>query len=404
MTSKISKYNLEEDKTPKTNGVEKELPHRFDDDKDSFLKYFVLSAFILHPLTVGVLALGFYLAMLLGIHNPLVQKPEWKTKDIEFVLTQNEAEPINKKTKYRSDKNSRAGGIHDPNRKVSMPSPSPAPAAKPAQKPSPAPQPVQKKVAQKPVQTPVQRPVSKPVSKPAPQAPKAVSRPSKPMAPSQRPVLKPSTSTPKPQMPKLAKAPSSPFKVTVPNTGAPVGKGFSTSTGTKTSGGGGYGSSSGGSNKGAMNMPAPQFSTTRTASAGSGRTGSSGGTGRGGYGTGNMGNPGPGNPNGAPGIDAIKSPQWGPYMRELESKIKRNWHPPKGDTSKRVVLLFKIGRRGELLSVRVSKPSGSSANDQAAISAVQMSAPFRALPPEFTGSSVEIEFTFDYNVLGASYR
>lgn len=404
MTSKISKYNLEEDKTPKTNGVEKELPHRFDDDKDSFLKYFVLSAFVLHPLTVGVLALGFYLAMLLGIHNPLVQKPEWKTKDIEFVLTQNEAEPINKKTKYRSDKNSRAGGIHDPNRKVSMPSPSPAPAAKPAQKPSPAPQPVQKKVAQKPVQTPVQRPVSKPVSKPAPQAPKAVSRPSKPMAPSQRPVLKPSTSTPKPQMPKLAKAPSSPFKVAVPNTGAPVGKGFSTSTGTKTSGGGGYGSSSGGSNKGTMNMPAPQFSTTRTASAGSGRTGSSGGTGRGGYGTGNMGNPGPGNPNGAPGIDAIKSPQWGPYMRELESKIKRNWHPPKGDTSKRVVLLFKIGRRGELLSVRVSKPSGSSANDQAAISAVQMSAPFRALPPEFTGSSVEIEFTFDYNVLGASYR
>ncbi len=404
MTSKISKYNLEEDKTPKTNGVEKELPHSFDDDKDSFLKYFVLSAFILHPLTVGVLALGFYLAMLLGIHNPLVQKPEWKTKDIEFVLTQNEAEPINKKTKYRSDKNSRAGGIHDPNRKVSMPSPSPAPAAKPAQKPSPAPRPVQKKVAQKPVQTPVQRPVSKPVSKPAPQAPKAVSRPSKPMAPSQRPVLKPSTSTPKPQMPKLAKAPSSPFKVAVPNTGAPVGKGFSTSTGTKTSGGGGYGSSSGGSNKGAMNMPAPQFSTTRTASAGSGRTGSSGGTGRGGYGTGNMGNPGPGNPNGAPGIDAIKSPQWGPYMRELESKIKRNWHPPKGDTSKRVVLLFKIGRRGELLFVRVSKPSGSSANDQAAISAVQMSAPFRALPPEFTGSSVEIEFTFDYNVLGASYR
>ena len=404
MTSKISKYKLEEDKTPKTNGVEKELPHRFDDDKDSFLKYFVLSAFILHPLTVGVLALGFYLAMLLGIHNPLVQKPEWKTKDIEFVLTQNEAEPINKKTKYRSDKNSRAGGIHDPNRKVSMPSPSPAPAAKPAQKPSPAPRPVQKKVAQKPAMKPIQRPVSKPVSKPAPQAPKAVSRPSKPMAPSQRPVLKPSTSTPKPQMPKLAKAPSSPFKVAVPNTGAPVGKGFSTSTGTKTSGGGGYGSSSGGSNKGAMNMPAPQFSTTRTASAGSGRTGSSGGTGRGGYGTGNMGNPGPGNPNGAPGIDAIKSPQWGPYMRELESKIKRNWHPPKGDTSKRVVLLFKIGRRGELLSVRVSKPSGSSANDQAAISAVQMSAPFRALPPEFTGSSVEIEFTFDYNVLGASYR
>ena len=38
MKSKINKYNLEEDKTPKTNGVEKKLQHRFDDDKDSILK------------------------------------------------------------------------------------------------------------------------------------------------------------------------------------------------------------------------------------------------------------------------------------------------------------------------------------------------------------------------------
>ena len=142
MTFKTSNYNLEEDKTPKTNGVEKELPHTFDNDNDNFFKYFALSAFILHPLFVLVLWLGFVVAMLLGIHNPLVQKPEWKTKDIEFVLTQNEAEPINKNTKYRSDKNSRAGGIHDPNRKVSMPSPAPgAPkqaAAAPAKRPAPA--------------------------------------------------------------------------------------------------------------------------------------------------------------------------------------------------------------------------------------------------------------------------
>ena len=41
----------------------------------------------------------------------------------------------------------------------------------------------------------------------------------------------------------------------------------------------------------------------------------------------------------------------------MESKIKRNWHPPKGDTSKRVVLLFKVGKRGELLSVKVQKTS-----------------------------------------------
>ncbi len=406
MTIKISRYNIQEDETPKSGEGVKALPHDFSDKSNDFWKYFVVSAAVLHPLFVLALWLACVIAMFLGLHNPLVSKPEWKTKDIEFVLTQNEAEPINKNTKYRSDKNSRAGGIHDPNRKVSMPSSSPAPA--PVQKQA-APAPVQKQQpAVKPVQkqTPVQKQAQPKQAEPKQaEAPKAVTRPSKPAAPVQRPVLKPSTSTPKPQMPKLATAPSSPFKVAVPNTSAPVGKGFSTSSGTSASGGGGQGSSSGTKTSGTGSyMPAPQFSTARTASAGGSSSSTSGGTGRGGYGTGNMGNPGPGNPNGAPGIDAIKSPQWGPYMRELESKIKRNWHPPKGDTSKRVVLLFKIGRRGELLSVRVSKPSGSSANDQAAMSAVQMSAPFRALPPEFTGSSVEIEFTFDYNVLGASYR
>lgn len=402
MTIRVSKYDIEDDAKEKIGG--KTLPNLFRDEKTDFWKYFLASV-VLHPLVAFLLWLLFIITMLLGLVNPLAHRPDWKDKDIEFVLTQNEAEPINKNTKYRSDKNSRAGGIHDPNRKVSAPSPSPSPAPAPVQKPqaAPAPKPVQKQPAKPVKQTLIQQP--KPVQKPQAQAPQGISKPSKPMAPVQKPVLKPSASTPKPQMPKLATAPSSPFKVEVPKTAAPVGKGFSTSQGTASSGGGGQGSPSGSGKSGPANgMPAPQFSTTRTASSNTASRGAQGGTGRGGYGTGNMGNPGPGNPNGAPGIDAIKSPQWGPYMRELESKIKRNWHPPKGDQSKRVVLLFKIGRKGELLSIRVVKPSGSQANDQAATQAVQMSAPFRALPPEFTGSSVEIEFTFDYNVLGASYR
>lgn len=407
MTIKAGDYNINEDEKPLIR-EKKHLPHMFSDTENgTFLKYFLFSAIVVHPLLVFLFWLAATVALLLGLHNPLANRPEWKTKDIEFVLTQNEAEPINKNTKYRSDRNSRAGGINDPNKRVSMPSsPAPAPAAAPA-KPAQAPAPVQKTPVKKQTPTPVQKTAQPKQNQPPVQnqAPKTVSKPSKPQAPSQRPVLKPSNSTPKPSMPKLATTPSSPFKTAVPNTDIPAGKGFSTSSGSSISGGGGQSSSASGSSKGSdMVMPSPQFSTTRTANASSGSGGVSGGTGRGGYGTGNMGNPGPGNPNGAPGIDAIKSPQWGPYMRELESRIKRNWHPPKGDTSKRVVLLFKIGRRGELLSAKVSKPSGSSANDQAAMSAVQMSAPFKALPPEFTGSSVEIEFTFDYNVLGASYR
>ncbi len=395
MTTETDKFDLKYGILDTTG--HKTLPNFFEDKNGDFWKYILASA-VLHPLIVFIIWLLFFEAMLLfGIRNPLLKRPEAK-KDIEFVLTQNEQTPIDKNTKYRSDKNSRAGGKHDPNKAVSMPSPSPAPA--PVQKPAP-------KQAE-PIQKPSPKPVAKPVSKPEPQkpvskpqpAPKPSIAPPRPSAPVQRPVLKPSASVPRPQIPKIANAPASPFKIDVPKTSAPVGKGFSASGGTASSGG--YKSSGAGSSSGS-GMPAPQFSTTRTSGASSASRGGSG-TGRGGYGTGNMGNPGPGNPAGAPGIDAIKSPQWGPYMRDLESKIKRNWHPPKGNQSKRVVLFFKIGRRGELLSVRISKTSGSQANDQAAISAVQMSAPFRALPPEFKGSSVEIEFTFDYNVLGASYR
>ncbi|MCD8025162.1 MAG: TonB family protein [Candidatus Gastranaerophilales bacterium] len=390
MSIKISGYNTFREENTTLTG--KTLPNAFSDYESGFWKYFVASV-ILHPAALFALWLIFFILTLLGVHFPLANKPELKTKDIEFVLTQNEAEPINKNTKYRSDKNSRAGGIHDPNRPVSMPTPSPSPAPVPKSAPAAS-------KPSKPVQKSVQKPVQNQVQKPVKQAEvqKAPVKPSKPLAPSQKPVLKPSTSTPKPQMPKLAAAPSSPFKVEVPKTSAPVGKGFSAAGGTSSTGGSANGTLA------SSGMPAPQFSTARTASSGYGSSSSSGTTGRGGYGTGNMGNPGPGNPSGAPGIDAIKSPQWGPYMRELESKIKRNWHPPKGNESKRVVLIFKIGKRGELLSVRVSKSSGAQDNDNAAISAVQMSAPFRALPAEYTGSSVEIEFTFDYNVLGASYR
>ena len=80
-----------------------------------------------------------------------------------------------------------------------------------------------------------------------------------------------------------------------------------------------------------------------------------------------------------------------------------NWEPPKGNESKRVVLLFKIAKSGRMLSCRVLKSSGLPAADQAALRAVELTAPFRPLPAEFKGQSIDIQFTFDYNVFGARY-
>ena len=89
-------------------------------------------------------------------------------------------------------------------------------------------------------------------------------------------------------------------------------------------------------------------------------------------------------------------------MRELQRRIKMNWDPPKGNESKRVVLLFKIAKDGRLLSCRVFKSSGLQNADAAALNAVKLAAPFRPLPAEFKGQNIDIQFTFDYNVFGAS--
>lgn len=88
------------------------------------------------------------------------------------------------------------------------------------------------------------------------------------------------------------------------------------------------------------------------------------------------------------------------YMDDLQKDIKRNWNPPRGDESKRVVLLFKLDKQGTLLSVKVVQSSGSKSADEAAISAVEKSAPFKPLPIDFTGDNVDIQFTFDYKVFG----
>ena len=129
-------------------------------------------------------------------------------------------------------------------------------------------------------------------------------------------------------------------------------------------------------------------------SSGSGQLGRTGG------GSYNAGNPGGG--GGKPGIDALREPDFGPYMRELQRKIKLNWDPPKGNESKRVVLLFKIAKDGRLLTCRVLKSSGLQSADAAALKAVELTAPFKPLPADYRGQSIDIQFTFDYNVFGAS--
>jgi len=348
----------------------------------------------LHPGVVLLVWLISIILALMGIQLFTFKKPDAKIKkDIEFVLVDKEAMPRNMKTKNRADINSRSGGINDPSRKVSMPSPAPSKAQKPSAAASSANKLIKKQqqAAQQKVQQKAQQKQETQAKSPQPTS---VSKPSpaKPAPPTARPSASP-LSSPAP----VAK-PTTPFNIPKPNN-ANVGKslatgpigGTSAPTGS-TSGGSGQGSST----ASRTGTPAPSLAPGKSGSGSSlGRTGSGASSG-----TGNAGNPGGG--GGAPGIDALREPDFGPYMKELQRRIKMNWDPPKGNESKRVVLLFKIAKDGRLLSCRVNKSSGLPSADQAALKAVELTAPFRPLPADFKGQSIDIQFTFDYNVFNAA--
>jgi len=339
----------------------------------------------LHPGVVFLIWLISILLMFLGIEWLRFDKVKLTPKrDIEFVLVDKPAPPRDRNTKYRSDMDSRSGGINDPKRKVSMPSPAPQKVKKPSSAAQSSNNLI-KKQQQKAAQTAAQQPKKVEPQKQVQQQ-QAKPSPAKPAPPTARPSIKPT------QAPSPVAKPSTPFTVPVPNT-APVGKTLATGPvgGTSTSGAtsrsGSTGSTSG------NYAPRPSLSPSSGGSSGQLSRGTSGGTG-------NVGNPGGG--GGAPGIDALREPDFGPYMRELQRRIKLNWDPPKGNESKTVVLLFKIAKDGRLLSCKISRSSGLPSADQAALKAVELTAPFKPLPADFKGQNIDIQFTFDYRVFGAS--
>ncbi|MBD5402435.1 TonB family protein [bacterium] len=401
--------NRENNKRSLNNNTEFEMPAVTREDKESIsLQKGIAISAIIHPASILTLWLILLILAILGINLKIFEKPKPKVNDIEFVLVDKEETPLNKQTPYRADKNSRTGGINDPKKPVSMPSSAPAAKPKPSS-PAPAPAPKQsivKKITQsapilpKKVETKAPPKATTPQKNvaPVPTVSKAIPKPelAKPQPPSARPSVKP------PMTPKTVSKPSStPFKVPVPPGGTKAGQyatGPISGSGTSSNGGGSKGGGSYAPNPSLA--PVGSGSGNRIASgSGSGsRTGTGSGSGSGsGSGGGN-----PGGGGGRPGIDAIREPDFGPYMRELQRKIKMNWDPPKGNESKRVVLLFKIAKDGRLLSCSVFKSSGLPNADKAAINAVHLAAPFKPLPPDFKGQSIDIQFTFDYNVFGAT--
>lgn len=351
-------------------------------------------AALLHVAFVGLFVLVVTILAFLGFEIPLFTA-QMKQPDVEFVLVDNQPEQAPRKpTKLRAEKNTRSGGKKVANqpvqvaqraagapskRAVSKPSVTPQPKANPAPQPRPQPRPSQQ-VAQKQAPSQQQPTTPKPTPRPPAPAPR-IPRPTKiaDASPSLPPnPIAPTIRTPAPPNPSAHAG------------GGPVAK---------TPGG----SASGGSSSGASGSPGPSMiagNPTRGGAGSPGSAGSRGGSGgSGGQGSYNQsGSPGGG--GGRDGVDAMAEPDFGPYIAELQRRIRRNWAPPVEDRSKRVVALFKVSRDGRLLSLRIQQSSGSPAADQAALAAVRASAPFKQLPPNYRGNDIDVQFIFDYEIYG----
>jgi len=138
---------------------------------------------------------------------------------------------------------------------------------------------------------------------------------------------------------------------------------------------------------------------------GAGRSGLSNniGTGKrkggGGYSYGTAGSPKLGS-SGQSYNNELKDVDLGPYVSELQRRIKAKWAPPKGNENKKVELFLRIAKDGSLLVLNVKRTSSNPDVDNAAISAVKQTLPFRPLPAEYREKYADVVFTFDYNVSG----
>jgi TonB family protein len=91
-------------------------------------------------------------------------------------------------------------------------------------------------------------------------------------------------------------------------------------------------------------------------------------------------------------------PIFGPYMADLERRIKRAWFPTDDVKQTLVRVIFCIDGSGKLSEVNVSLSSELPAADNAALKAIEHAAPFRPLPAGARRTE-KFEFTFDFRAI-----
>jgi hypothetical protein len=84
------------------------------------------------------------------------------------------------------------------------------------------------------------------------------------------------------------------------------------------------------------------------------------------------------------------------YLRQLHKKIKTAWTPPRGQ-SRRAEILFRIGKPGKLVSIKLIKTSGDNENDEAAMQAATAAVKGQGdLPVSYELPWLDVIYTFNY--------
>ena len=94
----------------------------------------------------------------------------------------------------------------------------------------------------------------------------------------------------------------------------------------------------------------------------------------------------------------LPDPDFGPYMKNLEKKIKSNWHADKHSIIIKTVVLFKLDKKGNLSKLKIERSTGSTEEENNVLNAVKNSTPFEPLPADYKGEDIDVQMTFDYNV------
>ncbi len=86
------------------------------------------------------------------------------------------------------------------------------------------------------------------------------------------------------------------------------------------------------------------------------------------------------------------------YLRVIQQKVSEKWIPPArgSEAGNRVVVLFEIGRDGQVRTSKIERSSGNAIYDNSALRAIMDANPFPSLPLEFPAHSLRIHLGFDF--------